>query len=104
MDGDILVSTISEREVNSNLIQIKVIPQTFNNVLGANILPNILEANIPSLKMEINMIPIIEGELMIVGKNNDTRIMLDINGDLLVYGEDADNYSIDSDGILIYTF
>jgi len=104
MDGDILVSTISERDVNANLIQIKVIPQVFNNVLGANILPNILMANIPILKEEVNMIPIIEGELIVVGKNNDTRIVLDIDGSLLVIGEDADNYSIDSNGDLIYTF
>lgn len=49
---------------------------------------------------------IIPGELCLTMKNHlkDIDFEVDFEGNLIVHAEDADNYSLDSEGNLIYTY
>lgn len=47
--------------------------------------------------------PGLDGELLISTKQ-DCDFVIDINGNLLVLHEKADNYSVDEEGNLIYNF
>lgn len=54
----------------------------------------------------LNGSPIKNGEGVVVGSDNflvDIYLELDINGDLVVFGDDANKYDIDSDGNLTIT-
>lgn len=52
-----------------------------------------------------NSTPFIEGELVIeISDGSQVDFILNSNGDLIVIGDDANNYSIDSNGNLIYTY
>lgn len=68
--------------------------------------PQIKEAFIAQNNGYKNGVPFNSGDGLITAENYPTLIDLwmDNNGHLFVKGEDADNYSIDSNGHLIYTF
>lgn len=54
----------------------------------------------------LNGSPLSEGHGIVVGSDNfltDIYLEVDITGDLVVFGDDANKYSIDSDGNLIIT-
>ena len=53
----------------------------------------------------LNYIPYVQGELVVLEKDQmKTRFYVDSNGCLIVVGENANKYSINSLGELIYTY
>ena len=71
-------------------------------------LPNTISAELADINKVNNSVSIDKGDLFIVMKNSPTNIdyYINSNGELVVLtpiAEDADNYTIDSDGNLIYS-
>jgi len=92
--------TIYETNQGTNNLVITVQPQS--------ITPNTLEAELilDSGKEIINNVTVLEGELSMILKNTlrDIDFEIDDDGNLIVHGLDANNYSIDAEGFLIYTY
>lgn len=54
----------------------------------------------------VNSNPVLEGYLVAVGSEyfpSEVDLEIDVNGELIVFGEEAYKYDIDSDGNLTYT-
>ena len=96
-----LIPTATTLDVISNVITI------FTEFLSG--LPNTINAFIAEIVATKNNIPYIEGDLVITMVNSPESIdyVIDSNGNLIVNtsaaANDADRYSIDSSGDLIYT-
>lgn len=70
--------------------------------------PNIVacKLNMTLNKFNVNSREVKPGELCIVLKNGLKDIDFEINndGDIIIHAEDAENYSLNSEGNLIYTY
>lgn len=69
-------------------------------------LPNISKSEILDVNVQMSGKRINEGDLIIVGVNFGVDIYAKINekGELIIFGKNADRYSINSLGELIYTY
>ena len=77
-------------------------------IQAASIMPNTLTGvwNKNTNQYHQNNVKVLPGELCMLEKNALKSISYEINdaGELIVNAPDADNYSLDSDGNLIYTY
>ncbi len=98
MPEEKIVPSTTILEILANIIEIF----TFYNIIDE--LPNILAMIIGDGIGTIDDTPFIENELLAVVKNYPTEINVQINsdGELLITGDDALQYSIDGNGNLIY--
>lgn len=97
---DTIYDTIYQTGPGNNNVLITVQPQS--------ITPNTVKAVLLFQSGEeiVNNNDILEGELCLLLKNTLKKISfeIDINGNLIVNAEDANNYSLDGEGNLIYTY
>lgn len=96
--------------------QTKVIPTaTILTVLNTAIsiftfyntgLPYILSAFIAQVVSSLNGVGYIEGQLIITATNypQDIDFWVDSSGNLIILGDDANQYSLDGNGNIIYTY
>jgi hypothetical protein len=83
-----------------------------NNVVitlqPSSVTPNTVESELNTVIGLVvgNNVPVLEGELLLYLKNTLKNIDFEINenGELIINAPDADNYSIDANGYLIYTY
>lgn len=96
-----IISTFTSVLINNSNIQIKT------EYLEEGLLPDTIEARITENVGIQDQTSFIEGELLIKMKNSPENIFyfIDNNGNLILNCTtgDQDNYSIDSDGNLIYS-
>lgn len=92
--------TIYETDPGTTNITITVQPES----VTPNTLEAILLLNVG--KKMVNNNDMVEGELMMSLKNTlkDVDWEIDDEGNLIIHAPDADNYSIDSEGFLIYSY
>jgi hypothetical protein len=97
-----IIPTITSLTVSGNDIEIRT------EYLDITTLPDTLSADITEVVGMQDNTPYIEGELIIKMKNSPPNIsyLIDNNGDLILIDITGDtaNYSVDSNGELIYTF
>lgn len=91
-------------------IETKTIVETLNNLISITAIfdqsgSDVLSTFISESVQVVNTIPFIEGELGISMNNypNEIDFEIDQDGNLIVIAEDAEKYSIDENGDLIYT-
>ena len=68
-------------------------------------LPNLIDLLLSITNGSRNNVLFKEGELIVLMKNypQDFDVQVSNRGELVIFGEDADHYSINADGELIYT-
>lgn len=97
---DTFYDTIYQTGPGNNNVLIKVQPQS--------VTPNTVQAILLIQAGEeiINNNDVLEGELCMLLKNSLKSISFEIDddGNLIVNANDANNYSLDSEGNLIYTY
>lgn len=99
-----------EKQVNFDTIYETTpgIPGVVIRVQPESTTPNTIQANLLNLtgKRLTNNTGQLEGELMMIMKNTLYNIDFEIDdeGNLIVHAPDAENYSINSGGFLIYTY
>lgn len=92
--------TIYKTDVGVNNVEIKIQPEQLTpNTVQVNL-------NLEQDKANINNVSVDVGELCLSVKNDLRDISFHLNsyGELIVNAEDAENYSIDENGFLIYTY
>jgi hypothetical protein len=92
--------TIYETAPGTSNVTMTVQPES----VAPNTLESILLLNVG--KKMVNNNDMVEGELMMSLKNTlkDVDWEIDDDGNLIIHAPDADNYSIDSEGFLIYSY
>lgn len=99
-EKEIEFDTVFTAHPISNVLSIVLTPASFN--------PNTLQANLNNsgLRQILNNVVVQQADLAMVIKNGFKDLSFDINddGELVINGPDADNYSLDADGNLIYTY
>lgn len=96
----ILFDTVYKTVTGTQVVGVKLTAEA----LHPNTLP--VQLNLTLTAFNVNNIPVASGELCMVMKNNlrDIDYEINNNGELIVNAPDAENYSLDSEGNLIYTY
>lgn len=99
------IPTISYSICKGDDVEIHTLSKYENYDCGDSVLPNIKFGNISEEQIVLNNEGLNGGDLYVIGDEipEENDLFLEENGNLIIVGVDANKYSINSFGELIYT-